>query len=111
MVFTELYFAFFNGFSGQVYFADWLPMLYNTLWTSWPPLIGFILEKVASIAQSEPNYIKDVSKDLSYQYPKLYRAGQKQYYFNMETFWTWMTSATFHGIVSFFLPVIVTHHL
>lgn len=34
LVFTELYFAYFNGFSGQIYFADWLPMLYNALWTS-----------------------------------------------------------------------------
>lgn len=34
LVFTEIYFAFYNGFSGQIYFADWLPMLYNSLWTS-----------------------------------------------------------------------------
>jgi len=46
LVFTEIYFAFFNGFSGQVFFVDWLPMLYNVLWTSWPPLIAFALEKV-----------------------------------------------------------------
>ncbi len=48
LVFTEVYFAFFNGFSGQVFFADWLPMLYNVLWTSWPPLISFALDKVAT---------------------------------------------------------------
>ena len=47
VVFTEVYFAFFNGFSGQIFFADWLPMLYNTLWTTWPPLFSFALEKVS----------------------------------------------------------------
>ena len=35
LVFTEIYFALFNGFSGQVFFLDWLPMLYNALFTSW----------------------------------------------------------------------------
>ena len=46
LVFTEFYFAFFNGFSGQIYFADWLPMLYNAVWTSWHCLFAFLFEKV-----------------------------------------------------------------
>ena len=52
VVFTEVYFAFFNGFSGQIFFADWLPMLYNTLWTTWPPLFSFALEKVSLASKS-----------------------------------------------------------
>ena len=29
LVFTEFYFVFFNGFSGQIFFADILPLFYN----------------------------------------------------------------------------------
>jgi hypothetical protein len=46
LVFTEFYFAFFNGFSGQIYFADWLPMLYNAVWTSWHCLFAYLFEQV-----------------------------------------------------------------
>lgn len=49
LVFCELYFAFFNGYSGQIYFADWLPMLYNVFWTSWPCIFTFIFERVKTI--------------------------------------------------------------
>ena len=30
VVFTEIWFAMFNGFSGQIFFMDWLPLLYNS---------------------------------------------------------------------------------
>jgi ATPase, P-type (transporting), HAD superfamily, subfamily IC len=46
VVFTEIYFAFYNGFSGQIYFAEWLPMLYNSLWTSWPCMSNYLLDRV-----------------------------------------------------------------
>jgi len=46
MVLSEIFFAFFNGFSGQIFFLDWLPMLFNALWTSWPCMINFCLDKV-----------------------------------------------------------------
>ena len=46
LVFTEMYFPFYNGFSGQIYFADWLPMLYNAIWTSWHCLFAYVLEQV-----------------------------------------------------------------
>jgi len=46
LVFTEIYFATSNGYSGQIFFADWLPMLYNALWTSWQCLFAYVLEQV-----------------------------------------------------------------
>ena len=54
VVFTEIYFAFFNGFSGQIYFPDWLPMLYNSLWTSWPCLFTFALDRVNLLFICDP---------------------------------------------------------
>jgi len=49
LVFTEFYFAFYNGFSGQIYFADWLPMLYNAVWTSWHCLFAYLFEQVRAL--------------------------------------------------------------
>lgn len=94
IVFTEIYFAFFNGFSGQIFFLDWLPMLYNALWTSWPCMFTYALEK-------------DVSKDISLKFPKLYKAGQLGYFFNLRIFWKWLAFAAWHGNVCFWVPVFV----
>ena len=47
LVFCEMYFAFVNGYSGQIFFADWLPMLYNAVWTSWPCIFTYIFERVS----------------------------------------------------------------
>jgi magnesium-transporting ATPase (P-type) len=56
LVLTEFYFALFNGFSGQIFFMDWLPMLYNAVFTSWHCLFTLLLEK-------------DVNYDYSFRYP------------------------------------------
>ena len=52
----QFYFAFFNGFSGQIFFLDWLPMLYNAVFTSWHCLFTLYLEK-------------DVNFNYSFRYP------------------------------------------
>ena len=62
LVFTEIYFAFYNGFSGQIYFLDWLPMLYNALFTSWHCLFSGMLDL-------------DVNDQYSRKFPVIYKAG------------------------------------
>jgi magnesium-transporting ATPase (P-type) len=94
LVFCELYFAFFNGYSGQIFYADWLPMLYNAFWTSWPCIFTFILER-------------DVDAERSLQNPVLYAAGPKCIYFNFKVFWKWIFLGLFHGWVCYFVPVLV----
>ena len=86
LVFTEIYFAWFSGFSGQIYFADWLPMLYNSLWTSFTCFFAYSLER-------------DVDPDVSLQKPKLYEAGQKRLYFSYGKFWKWIILAIYHGFI------------
>lgn len=92
VVFTELWFALFNGFSGQIYFLDWLPMLYNSFWTSWPCMLAYLLEQ-------------DVSGERSLRYPALYAAGQRGLYFNVRVFWVWVLLAIWHGTVCYWFPV------
>ena len=91
-VFWELYFAFYNGYSGQIYFTDYLPMLYNAVFTSWPWIFTFVFDR-------------DVGFENSMNIPKLYQAGQAKYYFGYLTFWKWIFLAIFHGWVAYFLPM------
>jgi phospholipid-transporting ATPase len=94
LVLTELYFPFFNGFSGQIYFLDWLPMMYNAIFTSWHSLFTLLLEK-------------DVNYHFTYRYPQIYKAGQLRLHFNYMVFWKWIILAVWHGVVCYFLPIIV----
>jgi len=59
LVATEIHFAYWNGFSGQIFFADWLPTLYNALFTSWLCLFALMFER-------------DVDDDISMIRPYLY---------------------------------------
>ena len=45
LVLTELHFAYWNGFSGQIVFADWLTTMYNAFFTSWLCLFALMFER------------------------------------------------------------------
>ena len=64
-------------------------MLYNAVWTSWHCLFAYLFES-------------DVSDQLAYQYPVVYRAGQEHQYFSYRVFWKWISLALYHGAVTFF---------
>ncbi len=89
MVFVEIYFVFYNGYSGQIYFPDFLPTLYNAVWTTWPGICTFGLEK-------------DLDDSKECFFPSLYKAGQTGYYFNLRVFWKWLFFAWAHGAFIFF---------
>lgn len=93
VVFTEIWFAFFNGFSGQIFFLDWLPMLYNSFFTSWPCMFTYVLEQ-------------DVDAEDTYQFPEVYGAGQKRIYFTFMGFWKWIVLAIIHGGICFAVPIL-----
>ena len=95
-MFTEIYFIFFNGFSGQIFFPDWFTNLYNTFWSCWPVVINFSQDR-------------DVTKELSLKYPVLYKAGHNNSYFNMKVFWTSIANAVIHGMFLFWLPMLVNN--
>lgn len=91
LVFTDIFFAFSNGFSGQIYFADWLSTLYNAIFTSWPCLFTFSFER-------------DLDLSIIKKFPILYVAGQKNYFFNLKIFWGYILYAIFHGFICFYVP-------
>jgi magnesium-transporting ATPase (P-type) len=94
VVFAEIYFILFNGFSGQIYFSDWFTNFYNTFWSSWPMIINFTLDR-------------DVERDISIKYPILYKAGHANKYMNSKIFFGWILYAIFQGAVIFWIPMLV----
>lgn len=89
IVFTELYFALYNGFSGQSFFPDLLPLCYNAFWTSWPCIFAYSIER-------------DVDEETSLKFPILYKAGQTKFYFSLKKFWIWILFAIIHGVIIFY---------
>lgn len=88
---SEIYFPLYNGFSGQIFFPDWLPMLYNSVFTSYACSFAYALEQ-------------DADAEHSYQYPVLYEAGQKKWYFNLKTFWKWIIFSVWHATCAYYGP-------
>lgn len=43
----------------------------------------------------------------SIKYPKLYKAGPLEVYFNSKRFWSWIFFSFIHGAFCFFIPVLV----
>ena len=90
LVLVEFYFAIFSGFSGSLFYPDFLPLLYNALWTSWPCMFAYSIER-------------DCDETTSMNCPILYEAGQKKYYFNLKNFWIWIFYALIHGVLLYFV--------
>ncbi len=101
LVFTEIYFVFVSGYSGQIFFPDILSNLYNSLWTSWPCIFAFSVEKDIIFDKPENRDYNLQRNNLIGKHfeliPILYEAGPKQIYFNMKVFWKWMLYAIIHG--------------
>ena len=88
---TEFYFSFYNGFSGQIFFADYLTTMYNAFFTSWPCLFTFIFEKEHNVY-------------LVRKFPVLYQSGQLNCYFNLKIFWSYILYSIFHSTMCFYIP-------
>lgn len=104
LVFTEIYFVFFNGFSGQSFFSDFLPAMFNFCWTSWPCIFAFGFDK--DIADDNYTFKNNLLGKYFEIMPSLYKAGQVGYYFNLKRFWGWLISAVLHGGTCFVLVII-----
>lgn len=92
LVLTEMFFSIYTGFSGQIFFADYLSTMYNAFFTSWPCLFTFSFEK-------------DHDVKVCKKFPILYNGGQINFYFNLKEFWKYIFYATFHSALAFYIPV------
>uniref|UniRef100_A0A667GMV7 Phospholipid-transporting ATPase n=1 Tax=Lynx canadensis TaxID=61383 RepID=A0A667GMV7_LYNCA len=93
----ELWFAFVNGFSGQIIFERWCIGLYNVIFTSLPPLTLGIFEQCCS----EKSLLRC---------PQLYRISQAGKIFNTKVFWFQCINALVHSFILFWLPMKMLEH-
>ena len=91
LIFAEILFPVFNGYSGQIFFADYLSVMYNAFFTSWPCMVSFALDR-------------DVDLKTVKKFPVLYKAGPSAYFFNMKVFWTYILYSFIHGIICYTVP-------
>uniref|UniRef100_A0A674DM92 Phospholipid-transporting ATPase n=1 Tax=Salmo trutta TaxID=8032 RepID=A0A674DM92_SALTR len=94
----ELWFAFVNGFSGQILFERWCIGLYNVIFTALPPFTLGIFDRPCS----QQNMLR---------FPELYSITQNAEGFNTKVFWGHCINALIHSIILFWFPlkyVVVT---
>ena len=89
----EAWYSIFSGFSGQIYYLDWFtPGFFNLFWTNLSSMAFFALEQ-------------DVPPEVSLRFPNLYSAGQKNAYFGIKTFWSWIIYSFLTGTFIFWFPM------
>ncbi|XP_023932468.1 probable phospholipid-transporting ATPase IA isoform X1 [Lingula anatina] len=89
----QFWFAFMNGFSGQILFERWTIGLYNVIFTMAPPVVLGLFDRYCS-AES------------LMEFPALYRTSQNSDLFNVKIFWMWISNSVFHSIVLFWMTLL-----
>uniref|UniRef100_A0A8D0GG41 Phospholipid-transporting ATPase n=1 Tax=Sphenodon punctatus TaxID=8508 RepID=A0A8D0GG41_SPHPU len=87
-----IWFAFVNGFSGQILFERWCIGLYNVMFTAMPPLTLGIFER-------------SCRKENMLKYPELYKTSQNALDFNTKVFWVHCLNGLFHSVILFWFPL------
>uniref|UniRef100_A0A8C9VDR3 Phospholipid-transporting ATPase n=1 Tax=Scleropages formosus TaxID=113540 RepID=A0A8C9VDR3_SCLFO len=93
----EIWFAFVNGFSGQILFERWCIGLYNVIFTALPPLTLGIFERCCR-------------KENMLKYPELYKTSQNALGFNTKVFWAHCLNGLFHSVILFWFPLQAFQH-
>uniref|UniRef100_A0A8D0BYH3 Phospholipid-transporting ATPase n=1 Tax=Salvator merianae TaxID=96440 RepID=A0A8D0BYH3_SALMN len=93
----ELWFAFVNGFSGQILFERWCIGLYNVIFTALPPFTLGIFER-------------SCTQDNMLRFPQLYKITQNADGFNSRVFWGHCINALIHSIILFWFPLKALEH-
>jgi len=94
LVFAEIWFSMYCGYSGQIYFLKILISMYNAFLTNVQVFIALYYEKTSQY-----------KGDLSEIEAKFYYEGITSQHFNMKVFWGWVLSSILHGSGIFFLSI------
>nr|XP_012601283.1 phospholipid-transporting ATPase IK isoform X2 [Microcebus murinus] len=92
---AQIWFAFYNSFSGQPLYEGWFLALFNLLYTTLPCLYIGLFEQ-------------DMSAQRSLQMPELYMAGQKNELFNYWVFLQAIAHGTATSLVNFFMTLWIS---
>lgn len=83
---TVVFYGFFSGFSGQLFYETFLTQTFNLIYTSWPIIV---------YATQDEEYDKEVLL----RNPQLYVDGIQNLHFNWAVFWNWVTFAFIQSAV------------
>mmetsp|Transcript_5502 Transcript_5502/g.8124 ORF Transcript_5502/g.8124 Transcript_5502/m.8124 type:complete len:1247 (-) Transcript_5502:43-3783(-) len=90
---TQMWFVFFNAFTGTSVHDKWTVSAYNVFFTFLPIMALGIWDR-------------DISREKVYMFPQLYARGQQNVYFNFWNFLGWVLNAVWHSAVCFFIPML-----
>merc|ERR1711977_629305 len=83
---TQFWYSFQNAFSGEVIYESWTLSFYNVFFTVFPPLAMGIFDQF-------------ISARLLDRYPQLYQLGQKNTFFKMHSFFSWVGDGFYHSLI------------
>eukprot|EP01063_Lacrimia_lanifica_P002491 TRINITY_DN11310_c0_g1_i1.p1 TRINITY_DN11310_c0_g1~~TRINITY_DN11310_c0_g1_i1.p1 ORF type:complete len:1328 (+),score=501.26 TRINITY_DN11310_c0_g1_i1:53-4036(+) len=95
--FTLFMYNFFNGFSGQPLFDEWVIACYNVFWASWPVIIVGIIDRDITNTENIVNF------------PTLYRYGIINSDYTVQRFVQWYLLAILHAIIVLIVPLLTMY--
>ncbi|TQS39159.1 hypothetical protein Golomagni_00321, partial [Golovinomyces magnicellulatus] len=91
---TQFWYSFQNAFSGEVIYESWTLSFYNVFFTVLPPLAMGIFDQFISARVLD-------------HYPQLYKLGQKNMFFKMHSFVSWVGNGFFHSLVLYIASQLI----
>jgi len=106
LVLPLFWFAFFNGFSGQILYDPWLYQLFNVFYCSLPIILYALFDeeypnnRVLDVFDGPGNFLETN--------PKFYAVGLKSLLFNTQVFWYWIMNGVFHSVILTAFTFLIT---
>lgn len=110
----QLYFSFFNAFSGQTIFDAWFISLYNLVFTALPLISRAIFDQdinykvtvdQVKMGDEDDRFEKIINHKEQYlekKYPTFYYTSQDKTIFTDRNFLSWAGQGLVHGLIIFF---------
>jgi len=93
----QFWYVFMNGYSGQSLFDRWTLAMTNVVFTGVPIIVFGCFDK-------------DVNEEMVYQFPSLYRLGQKNEVITMRSFIGWSLNGLFQSGLVFLMVFLITRN-
>ncbi|KAI6247211.1 hypothetical protein HI914_05063 [Erysiphe necator] len=91
---TQFWYTFQNAFSGEVIYESWTLSFYNMFFTVLPPLAMGIFDQF-------------ISARILDHYPQLYQLGQKNMFFKMHSFSSWVGNGFYHSLILYIASQLI----
>lgn len=94
---TQLWYVFFNSFSGTSVHDKWTISAFNVLFAFLPIMALGIFDQ-------------HVTSTKALEFPQMYARGHRNVYFNFWNFLGWVLNAVYHSCICFFVPILCMYY-